>query len=62
MADRDPRIDPRVGDIVQVRHDRRKVIAVLDDGIKWRSPWDARTCSLKTWRKWARDAVEVERG
>ena len=65
--DRDPRVDPQPGDVVQVRNDKRRVIALFPTApsgtvVSWRSPWNNATCLVRTWRRWAKCGEVVSRG
>ena len=60
MSERDPRVDPKVGEQLKVPQvDYRTVVGVDNGRIKWKSPWNESTCSLTTWRKWARNAEVI---
>ena len=71
VPDRDPRKDPLPGDAVLViyttRGQTRNVIAVRKDRIRWREDTfnfrsrKSSSCSLKTWRYWARNGIVLRR-
>jgi hypothetical protein len=60
---RDPRVDPRIGDVVCVRGRQRRVFYIDPHGrIGWitDAPRYQSTCTLRQWRKWAgQDGSEV---
>lgn len=53
MSERDPRRDPRVGDVLRNRHGQIRVIRELGPG---------ESLDMKLYRKWAKDATVVKRG
>lgn len=68
-ATRDPRKDPRPGDVVSQgrifngkRSAERTVTANFGGSVSYRTYRWGRTCSLDTWREWARGADVVTVG
>ena len=58
MTARDPRLDPRVGDLLRPRghvntRDDRLVRAVSGASVSYRT-FRLNTCSLDAWRRWCR--------
>lgn len=67
MSERDPRVDPKPGDVVifgpQWQRERYEVM-VRDAGVKYLMG-DSRLghhCSLRDWRQWSANAEIVKRG
>lgn len=65
-SERDPRIDPRPGDVL-TKGDRRRVVILAHAEWSWVSYGagaSGRTlsCDLRSWREWARKATVEKRG
>lgn len=71
-SERDPRVDPRPGDVVSVPDlhplgvaEKRTVDYLINGGLRWsgslRETSKSYTCSQKTWRRWAKDGEIVAR-
>jgi len=64
-AERDPRIDPVMGDCLRVDWDIRRVLSADRDAVDFaRNGSSVRNgvCSLARWRRWATKADIVRRG
>ncbi len=72
-SERDPRVEPRKGDALQVRSgefagvpDKRWVEWVRESRVEWtgllRETTKTYSCSLARWRKWARNAEVLTKG
>lgn len=67
--ERDPRTDPRVGDVLEKRivnyrgecgwTKTREVVKILPHEVLWRGDGKEGLCFLRSWRNWAKDAVVV---
>lgn len=59
---RDPRTDPRPGDVIERDGLRRCVDSVFGCNIRWRRKPGAalRSCLITAWRNWAKDAAVIE--
>jgi hypothetical protein len=68
LKQRDPRRDPRKGDVVKTDKATRKVYATFAGFNGWAVEFiDSRdriisACSLESWRRWCKGAQEVKRG
>jgi hypothetical protein len=65
MAERDPRVDPRPGDVLTRGGDEVEVLyfRYLLGIAKWRTRGGkSMRCSAIAWRKWAANATVVRRG
>lgn len=59
MSKRDPRIEPKPGDVVKVRNEARTVIELFPNGLRWKSFWSENNCMFRTWQRWAKGAEVV---
>lgn len=60
MSGRDPRVDPRAGDVLRKGRVERRVDDTYSGGlrIQWSRPggWRRWFCTRETWRRWAAGA------
>lgn len=59
MSGRDPRLDPRAGDVLRKGRVERRVDETYAGGfrVRWSKPPGWRLyCTLETWRRWAAGA------
>ena len=61
-AERDPRTDPRPGDVVSDGRSSAHVVAVLDGLVEWKeSPSEpVNRCSLEVWKRAMRESEDLE--
>jgi hypothetical protein len=67
MSERDPRVDPRPGDILKFKRNLRRVTyfpdpAYVDPTVRWTDGIFDFHVQIGTWRSWAKDAQVIERG
>lgn len=59
---RNPRLDPRPGDVLRVGDETRTVEGLYNYGLEWHSATHHSICSRTTWRRWARTAEVLVEG
>ena len=67
MSERDPRVDPRPGDVVCHSDRRRRAVSHVEYDLVSGEHFDARgfslfDCWITTWRDWARGGEVITRG
>lgn len=65
-SERDPRVDPMPGDVLDTVEQRREVVCCPPRMVQFVcpscGPGDIHTIYASTWRKWARNAEVIQRG
>lgn len=59
MKGRDPRTDPRTGDVLRRGNDVRTVGVVADDAVEMLRPGQCKMVTVRSYFRWAKDAEVI---